>query len=78
MNNKLMAELRSIKATSEEEALTRQLMWAQQNKARNEFLEQLNKSLDDKGLERGSKERSKTYSDTVVAYDKQQRMSGWK
>tara|TARA_R110000803_G_scaffold13482_9_gene37929 strand:- start:12512 stop:12748 length:237 start_codon:yes stop_codon:yes gene_type:complete len=78
VNKTSMEQARGIRATTEDEAMQRQLLWLQHHARRNEFLTQLNAALDSENLERGTKDRSSKYSETVIDYDREFSMRGWK
>lgn len=78
MNKNILSQLKQIRLMDNEELMARQLYWANLHKARNTFLQELNNKLTDEGFVRGTKQRSKKYSDEVVKYDKEHRQLGWK
>lgn len=70
MNKTLAIQLSQITGYNEEETKARKVYWIQMYNARQKYLTEVNKSIEADGMVAGSKERSKAYSDAVVAYDR--------
>lgn len=71
MTKTLSLQLLQITGIDQQEVLARKIHWANLSTKRAEFLEDLDKALLRDGFVVGTKARSKSYSDSVVAYDKE-------
>lgn len=70
MNKTLALQLQQITGIDQQDVLSRKIQWASLSTRRSEFLSNLEKALLRDGFVVGTKNRSKAYSDSVVAYDK--------
>lgn len=71
MNKTLAIQLSRIQGYDTDDVAARKINWVRLYKSRQEFLGKLEKELESKGYELGTKERSRAYSDAVVKYDSQ-------
>ena len=71
----ILRQAKSIHGLDQETLMAHQMFWINQYNRREAFLKDLREELDRSGVT--GKARSRSYSNSVIAFDKTNRLEGW-